>query len=580
MKKAKRAGIIILILSLFLTSCTVLDNSESSESRSSGSTESIDAVQLEEQTADVTDSTYRKIDDIMDKGPVKGGELNLFTTKPDTFNPLYTKNSYVKDFLGFVYESLTKLNEKQEVIPALSDKWTVSSDGLVWNFHIRTGVNWQDGKPLTATDVEFSVNSILSTKTDSQYKVLFKNVATFAAVDNENFKIVLSKPNSFLAELMCFPVIPKHQFQGTVATDAGINYKPVGTGPFSFEKFEKNKSVTLGAFRNWWYLDTVENPEQLLYVDNINIKVYESSKDAINAFQTSDIDVAAIDASDIGKYFGRTDLIIKKYSSRNFEFLAFNLSGKITEDVSVRNAINKAIDRKSIISGVLNGYAVEADVPVNPDNWLFGSIQGESALTDTPNSILTAAGWKKGENYYYKVANGIRKDLKLEILVANGNAQRIKIADRICEQLNAAGISAAVVKMDWDLMMQRITTKKYDIAVMGLRTNRIPDISFMYSNEAAASFTASSSETAWNVAGYNNNDVNLNLQKILLENNNDMKKIYFENAKKIISADMPYIGLFFLDDAVIYRKNVRGKFEPNIWDKYYDITKWYIPSLQ
>ena len=580
MKITIRTGIIIVILSLFLTSCSEMDYIGNNQDDSTGSIENTDAVKLEEQTANVTDSSYRKIDDIMDKGPVKGGELNLFTTKPDTFNPLYAKNSYVKEFLGLVFEGLTKLNDKQEIVPVLSDKWTISPDGLTWNFHIRTGVLWQDGKPLTASDVEFTVNSILSTKTDSQYKVLLKNVVTFSAVDTENFKIVLNKPNSFFAGLMCFPVIPKHQFEGTVANDDGINYKPVGTGAFRFLKYEKDKSVTLEAFRNWWYMGTVEDPEQLLYIDTIHVKIYEASKDAINAFQTSDIDVAAIDAADIGKYFGRTDLIIKKFSSRNFEFLAFNLSGKITEDVAVRNAINKVIDRKSIINGVLNGYGVEADIPVSPDNWLFGSIQGLGASTDTPESILTAAGWKKGDQNYYKVANGIRKDLKLEILVADGNAQRIKIADRICEQLNTAGIPSTVLKLEWNQMMQRVTAKKYDVAVMGLRTSRIPDISFLYSNEPTASYASANSESAWNVAGYNNLDVNTYLQKILLENNDDMKKIYFENAKKLINTDMPYIGLFFLDDAVIYRKNVRGKLEPNIWDKFTDITKWYIPGLQ
>lgn len=574
MRKIIKTGICIVISCLLLTSCTALNSDDSNDS----TTEISNVIHLDGEN--ITDTSYRKVDDVMDKGPVRGGELNLFTTKPDSFNPLYTNNSYVKDFLGLIFEGLTKLDEKQKTVPVLSDTWSVSPDGLVWNFHIRTGVKWQDGKPLTASDVEFTVNSILSTKSNSQYKALFKNVATFATVDSENFKIVLSKPNSFFAELMCFPVIPKHQFQGTVADDEGTNYKPVGTGPYSFVGFEKDKSVTLGAFRSWWYIFTVEKPGELLYIDNINIKVYESSKDAINAFQTCDIDVSAIDATDMGKYYGRTDLMIKKFSSRNYEFLALNLSGKITGDISVRSAISKAINRKSMISGLLNGCAVEADIPINPDNWLFEGSQISDLSAGSPGSVLEADGWKKGEQNYYKVAGGVRKDLKLEILVANGNALRIKIADMIVEQLKASGITSSVVKLDWDQMMQRITAKKFDVAVMGLRTSRAPDLSFLYSNESLPAYKASSSDAAWNISGYNNIDVNLYLQKIQLENNNNVKKVYFENVKKIIDTELPYIGLFFLDDAVIYRKNVRGLLEPNIWDKYNDITKWYVPGVQ
>jgi peptide/nickel transport system substrate-binding protein len=568
-KALKTIAVLVLFIFIF-TSCTILDDPGVLE-------EENNAVQLGEQLG--TDNEYRKIDDIMDKGPVRGGVLNLFSTKPDTLNPVYTKNSYVQDFLGLVYEGLVKLNDKQEAVPQLSDKWTVSTDGLTWSFHIRTGVKWHDGSMLTAADVEFTVNSILNTKTDSQYKALLSGVVSFAAVDAENFKVVLDRPNSFLAELMCFPILPKHQFQEKVAADGGTAFKPVGTGPFRFESFEKDKNILFGAFRNWWYLGTVEKPAELLYLDKINIKLYDSSKDAINAFQTTDIDVSGIDAADIGKYYGRTDLIIRKFGSRNFEFLAFNLSGQVTGDIIVRNAVNKAINKKDIIDNLLNGCAVQAEVPVNPGSWLFEGLNSTESQPGSPETILEAGGWKKGEQYYYKNINGVRKELKLEILAANGNAQRSKIADKICEQLNTAGIPAIVVKLNWDEMMQRIETKKFDMAILGLRTSRTPDISYLYSNNPVPSYKALSSDIARNVSGYNNPEVNTYLQKILLENDRDVKKAYFINMKQIIDSELPYIGLFFLDDAVIYRKNVRGHMEPYTWDKYYDIAKWYVPDV-
>ena len=78
--------------------------------------------------------------DILDRGPVSGGTLNVFTTEPDTLNPILTKNTYTADFLGFIYEGMTRLDKSQRAVPVLSDSWTVSPDGLIWNFHIRVGV--------------------------------------------------------------------------------------------------------------------------------------------------------------------------------------------------------------------------------------------------------------------------------------------------------------------------------------------------------------------------------------------------------------------------------------------------------
>ena len=90
-----------------------------------------------------SDTVYSN--DMMDKGPVKGGIIRLFSTRPDSLNPILSKNIYVQDFSSLIFEGLFKLGKDQNVIPVLSDKWDVSSDGLIWNFHIRENVLWHDG---------------------------------------------------------------------------------------------------------------------------------------------------------------------------------------------------------------------------------------------------------------------------------------------------------------------------------------------------------------------------------------------------------------------------------------------------
>ena len=94
----------------------------------------------------------------------------------------------------------------------LSDRWTVTDDGLIWEFHIMEGVLWHDREPFTAYDVEFTIQTILNPAVNSPYKSLLLNVSRCVATDSSTVRISLKKPNSFMPEMMNFPVLPRHQF--------------------------------------------------------------------------------------------------------------------------------------------------------------------------------------------------------------------------------------------------------------------------------------------------------------------------------------------------------------------------------
>lgn len=517
--------------------------------------------------------------DILDKGPVKGGTLNLFMTEPDTLNPILTNNIYVYDLLSFIYEGLVRLDEKQRPEPSLSDKWTVSDDGLVWTFHIRDGMLWHDGAPFTAEDAEFTVEAILNSNVVSVYKKQLQNVATFAAIDSNNFKIVLRKPNSFTAEMMTFPIIPKHQFEQTNITESSKNFTPVGTGPYKFTSSD-NIKVTVNSNSSWWFLKTQGGKaSDMMYIDEINFRKYNSPEDAVSAFQIGDIDYECINSGDFSKYNGRTDIIIKKYISANFEFLSFNMYNPVFNDPSVRKAVNASINRKDIIADILHGDAIEADIPILPDSWLLeGSDNNRSTLNT--KDILIAGGWKETDSGFYKVINGVKKTLDIEILVNDNNNSRIRAAEKICEQLRMFKINATYTKIPWTELISRIDSKKYDMALMGCLTTQVPDLSFLYSNSYLPSFLSIQGNTGRNISGYYNSIVSGYIEKIFRENDSNVKKAMFINMKQIIEDDTPYIGLYFPENAVIYRKNVRGFINPYTWNRYYDVTKWYLPAVQ
>ncbi len=576
MNRAKKLTIIIITI-LFIFTLTACNSASLS-----------DLLQIEQYTNDSNEQLYKADYDILDSGPVAGGTLNLFTTEPDTLNPLLTKNVYVADFLGFIYEGLVYLDEEQKAAHLLSDGWTVSDDGLTWNFHIREGVRWHDGHNFTAEDVEFTVQTLLTPGIDSVYSPLLHNVLTFAAVDSYNFKIILKKPNIFTAEMMTFPILPKHLSLNTNVLSSSDDFKPVGTGPYKFVSYTEKENVVLNVDENWWYLGTDGNTaKDAMYIDTINIKIFRSHKDAMAALQAGQIDVAGIKSSDFEKYTGRTDLVMKKYTSRDFEFLALNLKNSIIADVYARKAISLAIDKDKIVNNTLLGEAVASELPVMQENWINDHREASSieavetagiedvSSPKTPEEALEMGGWKKNQQGYYKVIGGTRKYLKLEVIVNSNNSIRVNTAQEVCNMLERVGIQAICTQLEWNEYLTRLNNSKFDIAMTGLRVPQIPDISYLYSESYISNPLPIKNERASNISGYFNLSVDEKIEAMYASKDTERVREIFDDTANILINDSPYIGLYFLREAMVYSRNIRGPLTPYIWKKYNDIRFWY-----
>ncbi len=572
MKKIN-ASIILLILSLLLlTSCQTGRELEQLQ-------------QLHEQyNIDVDESKYVNDDDILDRGPVKGGILRLFTTEPDTLNPVLTKNMFNSDILSFIYEGMTRLDENQKAVPVLADRWSVSADGLIWEFHIRDGVNWHDGESLTAYDVEFTIQTILNPAIESVYKPLLLNISTCAAVDSSTIRIALKKPNSFTPEMMDFPVLPKHQFVSMDVLTASSQLKPVGTGPYMFKSHTVDENVILILNDHWWLFTEDEALKtEGMYLETIQGNIYKHAEDVMAAFQSGDVDVAGIAVNEYHKYKGRTDLTIKKYTSRDFEFISFNLSDPVFSDVYARQAVSLAIDKNKIIGELLPGEAEAAELPVLPSSWLTQTEKASAVAApdaDTPEEVLELGGWKKNQQGYYKVIKGARRYLNTELVVNSNNSIRVRAAQMVCEQLEEAGIKVKLVQLGWDELVGRINSGKYKMAFIGCRVPQIPDISYLYSS----SYLPESSSTkelsnARNISGYSDAEVNNDITSLFTENGAYMRKNIFKVLKEKVISDCPYIGMYFMRDAMVYSKEIKGRMAPDTWNRFNDMTNWYKPEI-
>lgn len=566
MKKSGRIILILAVTAIFLSSCTV---------------------NLKKNT-DTVDDTYEEKYDVIDKGPVKGGSLRLFSTPVDTLNPLLTKNAYVQDFLGLIFDGLYALDSTQKPVPVLAKASAFSSDGLTLSVLLKDNIKWQDKMQFKAEDVVFTINTILDPKNNSVYAKNVENIESVAKAGNDTVVIKLKQPYSFMLNKLTFPIIPAHRYVDEKLSDAdsNVNLNPVGTGPYRFSSYDSKAGVKLNLNEDWWNsqqtgvsgeaeatdtgLDKNKAQMKLPYISTIEIKIYNNVNSANAAFQSREIDVLPAEYGEYRKYLGRPDIILKRFAGNNYEFLSLNIKKGPLADKRVRNALNYFLDKKQLVDSAASGIAIPAEIPVNPNSWVYQLADfGKTYDIEKARELMTQSGYTLDSKKNRYIKKGTKSELKLKLIVNDDNSMRNNVASAIAAQLGKEGITVEVAKIPWDNIKKTMSSGSYDMAFMGYRISSAPDLSFAYSTAEI--------QTGLNVSGYSNPEVDAYLQQILTQTDSGLQKNTYSNLLNTVLDERPYIGLFFLNDSMMYSKNIRGEISPYVWNKYYDISKWYIP---
>lgn len=496
--------------------------------------------------------------------PQYGGTLRLSTLPVDTYNPLLTKDIYTNDILSIIYEGIINIDENYKPVPELAEKWETSDDGRAWTFYIRKNVMWHDNMPFTGEDVEFTLRTLSNPLTDSIYKKNIEKISSFEVVDKYTVRLFTTAPYSFLPECLNFPIIPKHIFADSRGNCRRSTAYPIGTGPYKWIE-ENGKNIVLAANNKWW----AETP----YINSVIIKICKNYNEYINSIQVRESDFLRIGREDFNKFSDRVYLETEKYTSKDFDFIAFNLSKPVFKDKNVRQAIANAIEKQKLIDYLLKGKVEEAGIPLSPKSYLYNqNIKNYDEDGLNVRNLLRKGGWRDEQILWSKVENGTMYTTDFELLVNKDNDLRCKIADEIALRLKEFGIRINVKKVSWEEQQQCISNRNFDMVLTGWRLSNIPDLSFAYSSNQASGET--------NIANYINERVNELLIQILIDTDSDGRKAKINELQTIINDDVPIIGLYFINDAIVYNKRIMGEISPHCNDVFGNISKWYIWSEQ
>lgn len=532
----------------------------------------------------------------IDYEPEYGGQLVLPLTTIDTLNPLASENKTYYHFSKLIFEGLFELDSDLNITNVLAEDYTIKEDGSI-SIKLKDDVLWHDGTKLTTEDVAFTINTIKSGNNHTTYKKVWSNmlggfnfsninrIIDTYIIDDNNIDIVFDKNYSQGLEMLTFPIIPKHQFvmnredkSAYVKALSDEEYIPIGTGPYEFVEHRKNKDIKLKY--------NEEYREGRPYIDEIIGKIFEDEELILMGFETGQVDLTIALDEEWEKY-EQSNVRTLEFVSEGYEFLGFNFSRRIfngEEGEGLRKAIAYGIDRQAIIQNVYSGHATQSDLPIHPNSWLLSNEANAYGYSlAKAREYIEGLGWKdvNGDGYY-EDQNG--NEVALKLLTNSYNPLRLKAADMIVEDFDKMGIrivkdyteiipdniTEEMVDAQWEEINKKISRGDFDILLTGWNLSPAQELSF--------AFHSSQIKSGTNFIRYNNPIMDEALVEAFSESNRDNKLRSYEKLQKIITKDLPYISLYFKNNALLLDRKVMGEIDPCFYNLYRNIETWYIPK--
>lgn len=478
-----------------------------------------------------------------------GGELILSMRMPKTFNPIVNQDVTVDNILKLVFEPLfTITSDTLKPVPNLASEYSLSEDGKTLVITMRNDIYWQDGQPLTAKDVVFSLDTIKKNP-QSLYINVLENIASYSSSGS---KVIINykEPYSFFAYNLCFPIIPKHYYQKITKEDEyGIDIKePLGSGSYKFSSYR---------LANELILEKVSNFKGTPNIDKIKVVITSDNKTDLYAFEKNIINSINIDFSNWGELSYKRDKITTGINSNNFEYLGFNFDKAIFKNSFLRKAIAYVIPKDEILKNIYLNNGVKTTSPINPKSYLYS---------------------KDIQNYDYNIeeaivslgkANLTKDMLNFQLLVNKENKERVETATLIQKRLNQIGININIVKKPFEEYKKDLEDGNFDMFLGGIDFGLIPNF---------ASFLSSVGTGDGGINYQNFKDEHMD--KLVEQMYKATSEKTFIQAsielQKYFAEQLPVVGIVFKNQMLLTDYTIKGAKQPNLYSQFNNIEKWYI----
>jgi peptide/nickel transport system substrate-binding protein len=502
--------------------------------------------------------------------PTQGGTLiDAMSAEPSGLIAMLAGESASFSVASNIFDSLLKYDKNLELEGELAQSWDISSDQKTITFHLKPGMKWADGQPLTSADILFTWKLVTDDNTRTPYAADYKLVKQAEAPDPLTFRVSYAQPYApALDSWSGLQILPKHLLEGQDINTTTFARHPVGSHYYQLDEWKTGERITLK--RNPYSTQGQARIDRLVsrIIPDTAAQFLELMADNIDSMGLSPIQYARIFPS-------RPNLTSKiaqyKELGNAYTYLGFNLKHKPWDDKRVRLAMNYAIDKQELIDGVLLGLGEPVASPYKPGTrWSNPELKPYPYDPAKARQLLKEAGFEDHDGDGILDRDG--KPFAFEILT-NQNPQRVMTATLIQRRLKEIGIDVKIRQLEWASFIGRfIKTGDFDVVVLGWGLGQEPDqFNIWHSSQQAPG--------KFNFIGYNNPEVDHLLEQGRLELNPDKRMNIYHQFAKVLYDDSPIVYLYAGYGLTAIHKRVKGIDTPAPPAGIgYNSYEWYIPE--
>lgn len=508
--------------------------------------------------------------------PAHGGEIREGVIGlPRTINPVIAVTDVDKDIGSLVYSGLMKY-DGDNLVGDIAKSYSISDDGLTYDFIIKDKVLFQDGTRLTAEDIAFTIQKIQDPAIKSPRRADWAQITT-RVVSPSEIQFLLKQPYSPFISNTTVGIIPKHIW-GNVNNEQFIfsefNIKPLGSGPYKVT----NTSRDSGGIPTTMSLTTWDQYYgKIPFVEKISFNFFADQEKALTALDAGNIDslpsISPDPASRLSKDVAQAYTILSSPMPRIFGVFLNQNHSTILADKNFRQVLNMSVDRAAIVDEVLNGYGEPINGPLPYD----GKSQ-DAAIVDQMGAVtlLEKSGWKKGaDGIYAKKADkkSATTTLSFDLYTAADSQDLKQAADMLAKEWLEVGIKVNVKSLEsGDLYQNVIRTRTYDALLLGGQIGKERDLyAFWHSSQR--------NSPGLNVSMYTNSKADTILENIRKTSDDAARNKLYKQFVDIINADIPAVFLYspsfiYATPKTLHNVNLQTINIPA--DRFGSVANWYI----
>jgi len=454
----------------------------------------------------------------------------LIESSPANLDPRIGTDAQSQRIDALLFDGLVARDANSQYIPALAERWE-QPDPLTLIFHLRKDARFHDGRLLTARDVQWTIDSMLTGAVISPKANAFASVRSEELTDEHTIVFHLKHPDNFLLTNLSTGAI------GIVPAGSGRDFwqHPVGTGPFRFVSQQIDQDVVIERnSMSWSVIPKIERVRFAVVPDAIteSLELEKGSGDvAVNSIPMDSLNVLAT----------RPNLQLEEAGGTEIQYLGFNLRDPLLADARVRQAIACAIDRKLIIQTLQRGHAQPAESLLPTNHWAYsGNVIRYDYDPKRAEQLLDEAGRKPD-------AQGIR--FRLTMKTSNDEGTRL-LAAVLQQQFAKVGIALDLRSYEFATFYADVTRgafQMYSLRWIGIAG---PDIF------SSAFSTATFSPKGINRGHYSNAQLDALLDDAAKSADMGRRQTEYAEAQQILAHDLPAINLWYKNTIVVHSRRL------------------------